>query len=1126
MNFKTTRRNFGKIEKNLPELDLAKVQKESWQWFLTEGIATELTNISPIDDFTGKNWQLILGQHSLEESSISPMVAQEKGLTYSSPLKITATLINKRSGKEVSQEVFLGDLPQMTPQGTFIINGIERAVINQLVRSPGVYFFQELDVSSGRMLAKAEVRPLHGSWLEFEISRSDIISARIDRRKKVLASIFLRAFGLEGSEEILRTFAQVDRDPNHKYLEATLAKDNTKSKNEAILEIYRKLRPGEPAVLENAEALFTNLFLEPRRYDLGKVGRYKANKRLGLTLPNEKATWVLTRQDVIGTLTYLVGLQNGTGRVDDIDHLSNRRLRRVGELVAVNAFRVGLLRLERSIKEKMSLISPDDKPLPATLINARPLIASLNEFFRSNQLSTILDDTNPLAEIDNLRRASVLGPGGINRERASFSIRDVNSSQYGRLDPVRSPEGPNIGLVTYLALYARVNEFGFLETPYRKIKKTGKGKNVRAKVTDEIVYLTADDEEESYITYTRVNIDKAGYLLDKRIALRHKGNFSEGPVGLVDYIDVTPRQVVGASASLIPFLGHDEGNRSLMGANMQCQAVPLVKPEAPVVGTGMETEIAKSMGRVIYARHSGRVIFCDAKTIEVKLDKKVEAKSAPNEDIEITDAGTKEIYHLLKFRRTAHSTCYNQKAVVETGQRVKTGDLLADGPAVEAGELALGRNLLIAYTSLAGYGFEDAILVSDRIVKEDILTSIHIEEYEADLVDTKLGPEELTRDIPNVAEMELANLAEDGIVVVGAEVGPNDILVGKIAPKGETELTSEERLLRAIFGEKAREVRDTSLRVPHGEKGIVVDVLILDKEKGDELGPGVIKKVIVKVAQIRKLTVGDKVAGRHGNKGVVAKIMPASDMPYLPDGTPVDIIISPLSVLARMNLGQLLECHLGWALAKNGEKAALPVFDKVSEDLIIKELERAKLPVSGKVRLKDGRTGENFKEDTVVGIAYIMKLIHMVEDKTHARSTGPYSLVTQQPLGGKAQMGGQRLGEMEVWALEAHRAAYVLQEMLTIKSDDIVGRAKAFEAIVKGVDIPEATVPASFKVLVRELNSLGLAIEPKGAVVVPETEERGPVLQAKELAEASGARVVPTEELLSPTGPMEIEQHE
>lgn len=1093
MTPKNNRRNFGKIEKNLPELDLSAVQRESWSWFLTEGIAQELTGISPIDDFTGKNWQLILGQHVLGEPTISPMLAQEKGLNYSSPLKILATLVNKRTGKEVSQEVFLGDLPQMTPQGTFIINGIERAVINQIVRSPGVYFSEELDAPSGRMLGKAEVRPLHGSWLEFEVSRGDVISARIDRRKKVLGTIFLRAMGVGSDEEMIKTFESFDKDPNHKYLAATLAKDPTKSKEEAILEVYRKLRPGEPAILENAETLFKSLFLEPRRYDLGRVGRYKINKRLGLNLPNDRSTWVLTRQDIIGSIIYLIGLQNGAGRVDDIDHLANRRLRRVGELVSINAFRVGLLRLERSIKEKMSLISPDDRPLPATLINARPLIASLNEFFRSNQLSTILDDTNPLSEIDNLRRVSVLGSGGINRERASFSIRDVNSSQYGRLDPVRSPEGPNIGLVTYLALYTRVNDFGFLESPYRKIEKTKKGNKTLVKVTDEIVYLTADDEEEFYITYSGVNIDARGYLRDERVPLRHKGNFTEGPTSLVDFIDVTPRQIVGAAASLIPFLSHNEGNRALMGANMQCQSVPLINPDSPIVGTGMEAEVARGMGRVIYARHAGVVEYCDARAVEVRLDKNAEVGSKA-EDIEILDGGKKEIYHLMKFKRTAHSTCYNQKVVVVPGQKVKAGDLLVDGPAVNSGELSLGKNLVIAYASLGGYGFEDAILVSDKIVKEDLLTSIHIEEYDADIVDTKLGPEELTRDIPNVAEMELANLAEDGIVVVGAEVGPNDILVGKIAPKGETELTSEERLLRAIFGEKAREVRDTSLRVPHGEKGIVVNVSILDKDKGDELGPGVIKKVVVKVAQMRKLTVGDKVAGRHGNKGVVAKIMPASDMPYLPDGTPVDIIISPLSVLARMNLGQLLECHLGWALSAKHEKGTLPVFDKVGEDLIFKELQSAGLPISGKIKLRDGKTGEEFMEDTVVGIAYIMKLIHMVEDKTHARSTGPYSLVTQQPLGGKAQMGGQRLGEMEVWALEAHRAVYTLQEMLTIKSDDIVGRAKAFEAIVKGTDIPEATVPESFRVLVRELNSLGLSIEPKGAVVIKKADEDETVL--------------------------------
>jgi len=1120
MTVNNKRKNFGIEEKNLPKLNLSLVQKESWKWFLTEGITSELKEISPIDDFTGKNWRLIFGEHSLEEPTISSKLAQEKGLTYSSSLKIIVKLINKRTGKEIEQEVFLGDLPQMTSRGTFIVNGIERVVINQIVRSPGIYFNGNLDASSGRMLYGAEIRPLHGTWLEFEVSKNNIIAARIDRKRKIIGTIILRAMGIEFDEEILKLFKGIDKDPQHKYLEATLEKDPTKSREEALLEIYRKLRPGEPALLENAETLFQTMFFENRRYNLGKVGRYKINKRLGLNLPNDKSTWILSRQDIIGTLQYLVGLQNGVGRIDDIDHLSNRRLRRVGELVATNAFRIGLLRLERSVKEKMSLISPDDKPLPTNLINARPLIASLNEFFRSNQLSTILDNTNPLSEIDNLRRVSVLGPGGINRDRASFSIRDVGSSQYGKIDPVRSPEGPNIGLVTYLALYARVNEYGFIESPYRKVEKIKKGNKTLVKVTDEIVYLTADDEEENHITLSRVDIDKKGFIVAKRVPLRYKGVFMEGSSELVDYIDISPRQVVGTSASLIPFLANDEGNRALMGSNMQCQAVPLVNPESPIVGTGMEEEVAQAMGRVIRAKHSGKVDYVDSEKIEIKLDKKIDDKS--HEDIEIADGGKKEIYYLTKFRRTAHSTCYNQKAVVKPGEKVKVGDLLADGPASDNAELALGRNLVIAYASYGGYGFEDAILISDRLVKDDCLTSINIEEHEADVVDTKLGPEELTRDIPNVSETELSNLAGDGIVVMGAEVGPNDILVGKIAPKGETELTSEERLLRAIFGEKAREVRDTSLRVPHGEGGIVVDVQILDREKGDELGPGILKKVIVKIAQIRKITVGDKVAGRHGNKGVISKILPIADMPFLEDGTPVDIVISPLSVLNRMNLGQLLETHLGWAMMQGNKKAAIPVFDKIGDQIVTKELEKAGLPISGKTRLRDGKTGEPFKEETVIGIGYFMKLNHMVEDKTHARSTGPYSLVTQQPLGGKAQMGGQRLGEMEVWALEAHRAANTLQEMLTIKSDDVVGRAKAFEAIVKGVDIPAATIPESFKVLVRELNSLGLSIEAKGAIEMADENEE--LKEGQELAKVAGSEVVATDELLSPKGNMEVEE--
>ena len=1116
------RRNFGKEEKNLPELDLSLIQRESWDRFLKEDIAAELSEISPIDDFTGKNWQIILENPALGEPKLTSRQSQNKGLTYSIPLKITATLINKKTGEKVSQEVFLGDIPQMTTRGTFIVNGVERVVINQIVRSPGVYFSGELDASSGRMLYKAEARPMRGSWLEFEVDRNNVISARIDRRRKVVATALLKGLGMESNEEISEIFEGVDNNKQHRYIAATLEKDTARDRGEALLEIYRKMRPGEPALLENAENLFEGLFFDPKRYDLGKVGRFKINKRLSLSVPNESKNWVLTRQDLTATLSYLIMLQNGQGRVDDIDHLSNRRLRRVGELVSVNALRIGLLRLERSVKEKMSLISPDDKPVPANLINARPLIAALNEFFRSNQLSTILDDTNPLSEIDNLRRVSVLGPGGINRERASFSIRDVNSSQYGRIDPVRTPEGPNIGLVSYLALYAKVNEFGFIETPYRKLEKITKGKETKIKVTDEIIYITADDEERCHITHSGVETDGWGYITADRVAFRYQGTITEGPTKLVDLMDVTPRQVVGASSSLIPFLAHDEGNRALMGSNMQCQAVPLVTPQSPIVGTGMEGLIAKGMARFISARNSGTVTYVDADKIEIKLDKKTSDIST--EDIEVKDEGKVESYLLTKYKRTANSTCYNHRAKVNAGDKIKKGDLLADGPAIDNGELALGRNLIIAYTSFEGYGFEDAVLISNRLVKEDVLTSVHIEEYEADVVDTKLGPEELTKDIPNVSEADLANLAEDGIVIIGAEVGPNDILVGKIAPKGETELTSEERLLRAIFGEKAREVRDTSLRVPHGERGIIIDIQILDRDKGDELGPGVLKRVIVKVAQMRKITVGDKVAGRHGNKGVIAKIMPVSDMPYLADGTAVDIIISPLSVLARMNLGQLLETHLGWALSKKDEKASLPVFDRVSEETIIKELKDSGLPVNGKARLYDGKTGEAFMEDTVVGVGYVLKLKHMVEDKTHARSTGPYSLVTQQPLGGKAQMGGQRLGEMEVWGLEGHRAAYALQEMLTIKSDDIVGRARAFEAIVKGLDIPEATVPESFKVLVRELNSLGLSIDAKGGVYLPEGEVEELALEAEGLAKASGAEIVATKELLKPEGNMEIEE--
>jgi DNA-directed RNA polymerase subunit beta len=1090
---KTQRLYWGNQNFELPPLNLTKIQLDSWKWFLETGIAESLIEIVPIEDFTGKNWHLELSGHVIEKPTITPGQAMHKGLTYASALRVTAKLTNKQTNKTTTGEVFLGDVPQMTDRGTFIVNGVERTVINQIIRSPGVYFGAELDAPSGRMLHTAEMRPIRGTWLEFEMSRSDVISVRIDRRRKFVVTTLLRAMGLN-NDEMLGLFADADIDPDHKYIESTLAKDNTKTTEEALIEIYKKMRPGEPIVLENAQKLIFDLFFNPRRYDLGAVGRYKTNRRIGASSDQR----ILSRDDLVLIVKYVIGLQNGHGKTDDIDHLSNRRIRRVGELVAQTAFREGLLRLERAIREKMSLVSTEELVTPASLVNARPVIAAINQFFRSSQLSQILEQTNPLSEIEILRRLTVFGPNGLTRERASFSIRDINSSQYSRIDPVRSPEGPNIGLVTYLALYARVNEFGFLEAPYRKVIKETVGGKTKLRLGEEVVYMSADDEEQYHISHADLQIDDKGYVLDEWLPMRFKGNFMEGSADLVEYVDIVPRQVVGTSASLIPFLANDAANRALMGANMQCQAVPLLKPQSPIVGTGMEKEIPSSMGWTVHARHSGTVTAVDATKIVIKLDKKPAASDITTENL--VQKGDTETYYLTKFKRTAQSTCYNQRPAVTVGQKISVGQLLIDGPACEDGELALGQNMVIAYGSYNGLGYEDAIVISEKLVTQDMLTSIHIEEHEADVVDTKLGPEELTRDIPNVGENYLANLDSQGIVTVGSEVSPNDILVGKIAPKGETELSAEERLLRAIFGEKARDVRDTSLRMPHGERGIVVDVQILSRSANDELPPGVNERVIVKIAQIRKITVGDKLAGRHGNKGVISKIVPVADMPYLPDGTPVDIMISPLSVLARMNLGQLLEARLGWAMDKQGKKVAVPVFEKVSEEKIVEEMNRAGLPITGKVTLIDGRTGLPNSEPTVVGMGYILKLSHMVEDKTHARSTGPYSLVTQQPLGGKAQMGGQRLGEMEVWALEAHKAAHTLQEMLTIKSDDVVGRAKAFEAIVKGTDIPSSSVPESFNVLVKELQSLGLQIIPQGVQLKAATDDTTPTAAITNLA--------------------------
>lgn len=1091
---------WGKEYTDLPELDLTLVQRESYQWFLEEGVKSLLAEISPVHDFTGKNWELSFGDYFFGKPRLTPQTAIEKGLTYDMQLKVIASLTNKQTGHHVTQEVFLGDIPAMTQNGTFIINGTERCVVNQLVRSPGIYFTGEVDPTTGRTLYSAEIRPMHGSWLEMFMTRNDVLMVRIDRRRKFVASTFFRALGLSTNEEIKQAFAAVDVNPDHRYIENTLAKDPTTNQNEAILEMYRKLRPGEPIVLDNAKELFQSMFFDQRRYSLERVGRYKMNKKLQIDVPNNKENWVLTKEDVLGGINYLINVANGKGDVDDIDHLGNRRVRRVGELVATNAFRVGMLRLERSIREKMSLAGPQAVDLlPTQLVNARPIIAAVNDFFRTSQLSTILDQTNPLAEVDNLRRFTVMGIGGISRERASFSIRDINASQYGRICPVRSPEGPNIGLVTYMAMYARVNEYGFLETPYRRVEKITVGGKTKMHVTDEMEYLDANDEQYHYITHADIEIDAAGNIIPDRVPVRYKGEFLESNSDVIEYLDIVARQVVGAPASMIPFLAHDEANRALMGTHMQCQAVPLLQPQSPIIGTGMEHTIAASMGRMIEAKDEGVVSYADASVVKVKYKN-----------------GDEDTYGLEKFKRSAQSTCYNQHVVVATGQKLKKGDVLIEGPATEDGELALGSNVVVAYMSFDGLGYEDAIVISDRLVKDDVLTSINIEEYEASVVDTKLGPEETTRDIPNVGEEALRNLDKDGIVVVGAEVSPNDILVGKIAPKGETELTAEERLLRAIFGEKAREVRDTSLRVPHGERGTVVDVRILDKEQGDELEPGTNRKIIVKVAQMRKVVVGDKLAGRHGNKGVISKILPAADMPYMADGTVVDLLISPLSVLSRMNLGQLLETHLGLAAKKLNVKIAVPVFEQVKEQRIIDKIQEAGLPLSGKTTLFDGRTGRAFSEEIVVGIGFMMKLIHMVEDKTHARSTGPYSLVTQQPLGGKAQMGGQRLGEMEVWALESHRAAHVLQEMLTIKSDDVVGRAKAFESIVKGIDIPASNVPESFKVLVKELQALGLSVKPTGAIAakpMPIEEVKTEItVDAKELADVAGAELVDEED--------------
>ncbi|MGH2499038.1 MAG: DNA-directed RNA polymerase subunit beta [Candidatus Limnocylindria bacterium] len=1047
------RRNFASLPEVLPLPNLIQTQIDSFKWFCEEGLGELFAEISPIQDFTGKNLDLRFMSSEFREPKYSEEDCRTRDLTYSKPLWAKVELVNKETGEVTEQDVFVGDFPWMTDKGTFVINGAERVVVSQLVRSPGVYFTAVDDPTTGRQLFYAKLIPNRGAWLEFETSNKDIISVKVDRKRKITVTTLLRAIGYSTNEEIAALFTGVDNDPEHQYVAATLDKDVSASTNDALIEVYKRLRPGDPPTADNARNLVNSLFFNFRRYDLAKVGRYKLNRKLGLDLDISERT--LTKDDLVKIVARIVELNNGKGRPDDIDHLGNRRVRAVGELIQ-GQFRVGLLRMERVVRERMSIVEPE-KATPKELINIRPVVAAIKEFFGGSQLSQFMQQTNPLDELTHKRRLSALGPGGLSRERAGFDVRDVHFSHYGRICPIETPEGPNIGLIGSLATYGRVNPYGFIESPYRRIERDGDG---RSRVTDEIVYLTADEQELATVVQANARLDERGRFLDERVQVHRGETYHEESPANAEYMDVSPKQIVSVSAALIPFLEHDDANRALMGSNMQRQAVPVIRPESPIIGTGIEYRAARDSGQVIVAREGGVVRSVSSTEIWVE-----------------EDSGDAVRFRLHKFVRTNQGTCFNQRPVVSVGDRVEQGEVLADSYSTDGGELALGQNILVAFMPWEGGNYEDAIILSDRIVQEDKFTSIHIEKYEAEARDTKLGPEEITRDIPNVGDEALADLDENGVIYIGAEAGPQDILVGKITPKGETELTAEERLLRAIFGEKAREVKDTSLRLPSGEHGKVVDIAIFSRENNDELLPGVNKLIRVAVAQKRRISVGDKMAGRHGNKGVIAKILPVEDMPFLPDGTPVDIVLNPLGVPSRMNIGQILETHLGWAAAALGIHVATPVFDGAKEGAIKETLRMAGLPEDGKVTLRDGRTGRAFEQPVTVGQIYMMKLHHLVEDKIHARSTGPYSLITQQPLGGKAQFGGQRFGEMEVWALEAYGAAFILQELLTVKSDDVMGRVQTYEAIVKGEDIQPPGVPESFKVLIKELQSLGLSVE-------------------------------------------------
>ena len=1021
--------------------NLIAIQRNSYNWFLEEGLKETFEEVSPITDFAD-TLQLEFLTSSFGEPKYSVEECKDRDATYAAPLRLKVRLLNKESGEIKEQEVFMGDFPLMTEQGTFVINGAERVIVSQLVRSPGVYYNREID-TAGKALYGCTVIPNRGAWLELESDANDVMYVRLDRTRKLPATVLLRALGYSHNDDIQNLFN------NDELINPTLDKDTTSNEPEALIEIYKRLRPGDPPTVESARSLISSLFFDHKRYDLAKVGRYKINKKLGLDV--DKHIKNLTLEDILATYRYMLSLMHGAEgyHVDDIDHLGNRRIRSVGELLQ-NQFRIGLTRMERNVRERMTTQDPNEVT-PQSLINIRPVVASIKEFFGSSQLSQFMDQINPLAELTHKRRLSALGPGGLSRERAGYEVRDVHHSHYGRMCPIETPEGPNIGLINSLATYGRINEYGFIETPYRKVND--------CHVTNDIEYLTADVEEKYTIAQANTELDENNVIIQDKVDARRGEENLVVEKESVEYMDVSPKQVVSIATALIPFLEHDDANRALMGTNMQRQAVPLLVTEAPFVGTGMEYRAGYDSCVFAIAKHSGIVSFVSADEIHVR-----------------GDGGERDVYKLTKFKGSNQGSCINQHVLVSKGQHVNEGDILADGPSTENGELALGRNALIAFMNWEGYNYEDAVLISERLVKEDVYTSIHIDEFECDSRDTKLGPEEITRDIPNVGEDVLINLDNRGIIRIGAEIRAGDILVGKVTPKGETELTAEERLLRAIFGEKAREVRDTSLRVPHGGSGIVVDVKVFTRKDSDELAPGVNEVVRVYIAQKRKISQGDKMAGRHGNKGVVSRVLPECDMPFLPDGTPVDIVLNPLGVPSRMNIGQVLEVHLGMAAKALGLHFATSVFDGANENDIGDMLEKAGYDRSGKFILRDGRTGRPFDNPVTVGYMYYLKLMHLVDDKIHARSIGPYSLVTQQPLGGKAQFGGQRFGEMEVWALEAYGASHTLQEMLTVKSDDVVGRVQTYESIVKGENLPEAGVPEAFKVLMKELQSLCLDI--------------------------------------------------